>query len=150
MATRKIVLSDNIILRKVCKNVTEFDGALKQLFSDMKETMHKNDGAGLAAPQVGVLKRAVIVEADGKYYELVNPEIIYTAGNVNGVEGCLSIPGKYGYVARPKTVTVRAQNSDGEVFQLAASDMLARAVCHEIDHLNGVLFTDKMTKEAKK
>ncbi|MCK9575860.1 MAG: peptide deformylase [Clostridia bacterium] len=149
MATRKILLSNDPILRIVCRPATIFDDGLKQLIDDMKDTMQHNDGAGLAAPQVGINKRVAIVEADGQYLELVNPEILKTSGNINGVEGCLSFPGKYGYVDRPKKVVVRAQDRNGIFYELTAYEMLARAICHEIDHLNGILFVDKMTKEAK-
>ena len=146
MATRKIILSKDPILRKVCRPVTVFDLGLAQLLDDMRDTMRHNDGAGLAAPQVGISKRVVIVEADEQYLELVNPEIIKTSGNCSGVEGCLSFPGEYGYVDRPKKVIFKAQDRQGVYYEATVYEMLARAVCHEIDHLNGVLFVDKMTK----
>ena len=113
------------------------------LLDDMTETMRAADGCGLAAPQVGVLRRIAVVEVEeGNVIELINPRIIATAGEQQESEGCLSIPGRYGITRRPKHVTVRALNRKGETFEVSGSDLLARALCHEIDHLDGRLFTD--------
>jgi peptide deformylase len=144
MALRTIVLDGDPILRKVCRPVEKFDDRLAQLLDDMAETMHEAEGAGLAAPQVGVMRRVVVVDVGDEYgvIELVNPEIIATEGEQEGHEGCLSFPGKWGVVVRPMNVTVRAQNRRGEWFEISGEALKARAFCHEIDHLNGVCFVD--------
>lgn len=147
MAIRKIVLNGDETLRKRSREVTAFDEKLATLLDDMKETMYKNDGAGLAAPQVGVLRRVVVIDVgDEKYYELVNPVITKADGEQVGPEGCLSVPGEYGIVARPNEVTVEAFDRHGKKFTLKGTGLLARAICHEVDHLNGQLFTDIATR----
>ena len=147
MATRKIVEIGDEKLRKHCKTVEKFDLRLKILLRDMAETMYKNDGAGLAAPQVGILKRVCVVDVGDQLYELINPEIIHAEGEQEGPEGCLSIPGRAGVVKRPMKVVVKAQNAKGEPFEVTGEGFLARAFCHEIDHLNGVLYVDIMEHE---
>ena len=120
------------------------------LLDDMIETMREADGCGLAAPQVGILRRIAVVEVEeGQVIELINPKIIAKAGEQEESEGCLSIPGRWGITKRPRHVTVRATNRHGETFEVSGSDLLARALCHEIDHLDGKLFTDKMIREVE-
>ena len=147
MAIRKIVEIGDEKLRKHCKPVEKFDLRLRILLKDMADTMYKAEGVGLAAPQVGILRRAVVVDVGDGLIELVNPEIIRTEGEQSGAEGCLSVPGRSGVVTRPNIVTVRAQNRNGEFFETTAEGFLARAFCHEIDHLNGILYVDKMDRE---
>lgn len=147
MAIRKIVEIGDEKLRKHCKPVEKFDLRLKILLRDMADTMYENDGAGLAAPQVGILKRACVVDADGTLHELVNPEIVSREGEQEGPEGCLSVPGRAGVVRRPMKVTVKAQDAKGEPITVTGEGFLARALCHEIDHLNGVLYVDIMERE---
>lgn len=149
MAQRNIILSDNELLRKTSKVVTEFNERLWQLLDDMRDTMIKGDGVGLAAPQVGVLKRVVVVDVNGMYLELINPEIVASSGNQCKVEGCLSVKGISGYVDRPLNVSVKAMDRYGKPFMISGTDLLAQCLCHEIDHLNGVLFIDKMKEEYK-
>lgn len=147
MATRKIVKKGDDLLRKKSREVTVFDKKLADLLDDMAETMHKAEGVGIAAPQVGILRRAVIVEPEeGNMIELVNPVILSAEGEGEDTEGCLSVPGVYGYVKRPTKVVVRAYDRNGEEFELEAEDFAARAVCHELDHLEGTLFIDKVTR----
>ena len=135
------------MLHKVCKPVDKFDDKLAQLLDDMHDTLAAADGAGLAAPQVGVLRRAALVmQEDGSYLEIINPEIIEASGEQNGPEGCLSVPGLYGMVSRPEKVTVRAQDRSGKEFIREAEGFTARAFCHEIDHLSGHLFTELATE----
>lgn len=145
MATRKIVIRGDEILSKKCKPVTVFDEKLGVLLDDMYETMLLNNGIGLAADQIGVLKRVVVVEVDGIKLDMVNPEITNKKGEESGIEGCLSVPNIQGYVNRPKQITVKAFNRYGEQYSLTATGMLARCICHECDHLDGILFTDIMT-----
>jgi peptide deformylase len=144
MALRRIVLEGDDCLKKVCRPVTEFNPHLHQLLDDMGETLRDANGAGLAAPQVGVIRRACIVldEAADELIELINPEIIDESGEQNGLEGCLSIPGKYALVTRPNKVRVRAQDRNGKVFEMEREGLTARAFCHEIEHLDGHLFTE--------
>jgi peptide deformylase len=151
MALRNIVkvLNDEEFLRKKSKPVKEFDEKLWELLDDMKETMHQNDGMGIAAVQVGVLKRVVIVEANNLYLELINPEIINQKGSDIETEGCLSVGNEHGYVERPMKITVKAQDRFGYDYTITGEKYLARAICHEIDHLNGILFTDKIIKDYK-
>lgn len=144
MALRNIVKDGDPILRKKCREVTEFNERLNVLLDDMKETLVLANGAGLAAPQVGVLKRVAIVSVDDAFYELINPEIIETEGEEISPEGCLSLPGICGTVNRPYKVTVRAQDRFGKTFTARGEGLLARAFCHEIDHLDGILFEDKI------
>ena len=144
MANLKIVKVGDPVLRKVCRPVTEITPRVKQLLDDMVETMRKADGVGLAAPQVGIMRRIAVVECEpGVVYELINPKIIATAGEQEGPEGCLSVPGRSGIVKRPRHVTVRATDRHGNQFEMSGSDLLARAFCHELDHLDGRLYTDR-------
>ncbi len=148
MAKRKIaILGEDEVLRKHSRRVDKFDRRLRTLLDDMAETMYAADGVGLAAPQVGVLKRCVVIDVGDGIIELVNPEITATEGSVIGTEGCLSIPGRRCTVERPEKVTVEAQNRDGKSIRLEAEGLLAVAVCHEIDHLDGVLYVDKMIED---
>jgi peptide deformylase len=152
MAILNIVKEGDPVLRKICRPVTEITPRTLQLLDDMKETLHKADGCGLAAPQVGVLRRIALVEVEkGKLYELINPEIIAREGTQNEMEGCLSIPGEWGITERPEKVTVRAMNRNGEMYEVSGEGLMARALCHELDHLDGVLYKDKaihmLTKE---
>lgn len=143
MAKLKLVYEDNPLLRKVSRPVSEITPRLHQLLDDMAETMRAENGCGLAAVQVGVLRRVVVIETEpGKLLELINPEIVATEGVQTDYEGCLSIPGKYGITERPMTVTVRALDRNGQPFELTGSEFLAKAICHEIDHLDGKLYTD--------
>jgi peptide deformylase len=147
MALRKIVtIKEEDLLRRKSKEVTVFDSRLKELVADMEETMIKEDGAGLAAPQIGILKRVIICLIDGKVIELINPVIIRAEGQIEDVEGCLSIPGKKGNVIRPALVTVTAFNKEGKPIKITGKEYGARVLCHEIDHLNGILYTDKAVK----
>ena len=144
MAKRKIVQYGDETLRRVCRPVDKITPAVLTLLDDMVETMRAADGVGLAAPQVGILRRIVVIETEpGNVIELINPKIIATAGEQEGSEGCLSLPGQFGIVRRPKHVTVRAMNRHGETFEMSGSDLLARAFCHEIDHLEGKVFIDR-------
>ena len=144
MAKRKIVQYGDETLRRVCRPVDKITPAVLTLLDDMLETMRAADGVGLAAPQVGILRRIVVIETEpGQVIELINPKIIATAGEQEGSEGCLSLPGQFGVVRRPKHVTVRAMNRHGETFEMSGSDLLARAFCHELDHLDGGLYIDK-------
>ncbi len=145
MALREIVKFGEDILRKKCRPVTVFDEKLWTLLDDMKETMQQAQGAGLAAPQVGILRRVCVIDVRDKHgvIELVNPEIIETTGSQTGGEGCLSAPGEWREVERPATVTVKAQDRNGNEFTMTGEGLLARAFCHETDHLDGVLFIDK-------
>jgi len=150
MALRNILTKEDQTLYKKCRPVTDFNARLHQLLDDMGETLMDSDGVGLAAPQVGVLRRAVVVletnvpEGQEPYLiELVNPEIISASGEQSGAEGCLSLPGEYGLVKRPMDVTVRAQNRYGETFSVSGTGLTARCFCHELDHLEGVIFTTR-------
>ena len=144
MGIRNILKKGDISLKKKSRPVTEYNARLKILLNDMRDTLEEANGVGLAAPQVGVLRRAVLVaDVSGEepvYYELVNPEIIEQDGEQIGPEGCLSLPNIWGIVTRPERVKVHAFDRNGEPFELEAEGLLARACCHEIDHLNGVLF----------
>lgn len=147
MALRKIVTVKNEdILRKKSKEVTVFDDKLKELVADMKETMIAENGAGLAAPQIGILKRVVVCMIDDKIKEFINPVIVKSSGEIIDVEGCLSVPGKRGDVARPEKVTVEAQDINGKKIKYTGKDFNARVLCHETDHLNGILYIDRALK----
>ena len=151
MAIRKIVELgvDDAVLHKHARKVEKFDERLAELLADMAETMYAANGAGLAAPQVGVLKRAVVIdvgEGEG-LIELVNPEIVASEGEAAVIEGCLSVPGRTGRVLRPEKVTVRAQGRNGEAFEIHGEGMLAVCLCHEIDHLDGVMYVDRMIED---
>lgn len=143
MALRKILTQGDSALEKVCRPVEKFDRRLHILLDDMKETLVDSGGVGLAAPQVGILRRVVVVEdAQEQIIELVNPEIIHQEGEQDGFEGCLSVPGMYGKVIRPNLVTVRAQDRDGNVFEVSGEGIVARCFCHETEHLDGHLFVE--------
>lgn len=144
---RKIIKLGDETLRKQSKPMQKFDLRLWLLLRDMADTMYKADGVGLAAPQVGILRRVVVVDTGDGLVELVNPEIIAREGEQAGAEGCLSLPGRQGYVVRPEKVTVRAQDRKGKPFEITAEGLKARAFCHEIDHLDGVLYIDVMDHE---
>lgn len=143
MALRTIVKKGDPILNKKCRIVTEYNERLHTLIDDMKETLADADGAGLAAPQVGIMRRVcIVIGNDGKMIELVNPEIIATDGEQTGPEGCLSLPGKFGLVTRPNHVRVRANDRNGNVFEVEGTELTARCFCHEIEHLDGHLFDE--------
>lgn len=146
MAKLKIVKVGDDILRKKCRPVEEINKKTLRLLDDMAETMRDANGVGLAAPQVGILRRIVVIEVEeGNLIELINPKIIAYAGEQVGTEGCLSVPNKWGTVKRPMHVTVRATNRHGEEFEITGSELLARALCHELDHLDGKLYIDIAT-----
>lgn len=147
MAIRKIVEIGDDKLRKVCKPVEKFDKRLKALLDDMADTMYKAEGVGLAGPQVGILRRVAVIDVGEGLFKLVNPVIVETEGEQTGLEGCLSVPGRRGEVTRPNVVTVQYQDENGEPVTLRTSEFFARAVCHELDHLDGVLYIDKMNRE---
>lgn len=146
MAKLKIVKVGDDVLRKKCRPIEEITPKIIRLLDDMTQTMRDANGVGLAAPQVGILRRIVVIEVEeGNVIELINPKIIAYAGEQVGNEGCLSVPGKWGTVSRPMHVTVRATNRHGEEFELTGSELLARAICHELDHLDGKLYIDIAT-----
>lgn len=143
MAIRTIVTREDPVLTKVCHPVTKFDDKLADLLDDMKETLAQANGVGLAAPQVGILRRAVIViTREGEELELINPEILDQSGEQTGLEGCLSVPGLWGYVTRPQWVKVKAQDRKGNWFEVEGQDLTARCFCHELSHLDGHLYTE--------
>lgn len=146
MAVRNIVLDSNPLIRKQSKTVTEFNKSLWELLDDMYETMTKQDGLGIAGVQVGVLKRVVVIEINGMKLELINPKIISAFGEQCEVEGCLSVRNISGYVKRPKTVTISCVDRYNNPYEITGNNLLAKAFCHELDHLDGILFTDKMEK----
>ena len=147
MAKLQIRTVGDEVLRKTCRPVDAITPRVLTLLDDMIETMRAANGVGLAAPQVGILRRIAVVEVEeGEIYELINPKIVASAGEQEGAEGCLSVPGRYGLVTRPKHVTVRALNRKGEEYEITAHDFLARAFCHEIEHLDGKLYIDKVTR----
>lgn len=147
MATRKIVKLGDDILRKKCREVDSFDDKLASLISDMAETMYRYDGVGLAASQVGILRRVFVVDIGDGLHEFVNPTMLEECGTQIGPEGCLSISGQQGTVCRPKKVKIKAFDRYGKEFTLTAEDYFARAICHENDHLDGVLYIDKISQE---
>ena len=149
MATRKILLAENELLRKISKPVEKFDEGFSVLVDDMIETTKQNNGEGLAAPQIGVLRRVIIVKDGKKYLPLVNPEIVKRSGEQLNHEGCLSIPDVFKPVKRPYKVMVLAKDRNGKDVKLICEDVLAITLCHEIDHLNGVLFTDIAEEETE-
>ena len=142
MGIRKIMTVKEPCLHKVCRPVEKFDGKLHKLLDDMKETLLDANGVGLAAPQVGILRRVVVVDTGEEMLELVNPELLETSGEQEGAEGCLSVPGKYGLVKRPMVAKVRAQDRDGQWFEVEDEGLTARCFCHEIEHLDGHLFVE--------
>ena len=146
MALRKIICIEDELLRKKSRPVEKFDEKLHRLLDDMAETMYNANGVGLAAPQVAVLRRVVVMDCGDGLIEMVNPEILETEGEQDGPEGCLSVPGLRGMVKRPMNVTVRAQDRNGKTFEISGTELLARAFCHEIDHLNGVCFVTRASR----
>jgi peptide deformylase len=150
MALRNIRTDDDEILRKKSKVVDEVNDRIKILVKDMIETMYQANGVGLAAPQVGILKRVAVVDVGEGVHVFINPEILEGSGSCIDFEGCLSLPGKQGEVERPAKIKVKALNENGEEFTLEAEDFFARAICHEIDHLDGILFIDKLVKSEEK
>jgi len=146
MGLRKILTDKEPSLHKVCKPVEKFDGRLHRLLDDMNETLVDSGGVGLAAPQVGILRRVVVVDTGEEILELVNPELLETDGEQEGPEGCLSVPGKYGLVKRPYYAKVRAQDRDGNWFEAEGEELIARCFCHELDHLDGILYTQIMDR----
>ncbi|MBB6216956.1 peptide deformylase [Anaerosolibacter carboniphilus] len=146
MAIRNILKDEDPTLRKKSREVEKIDHRIVMLLDDMIDTMYEADGVGLAAPQVGVLKRIIVIDVGDGIIELINPVIIETTGEQVDVEGCLSIPGVTGEVKRPKRVIVRGLDRNGKTIEIIGEELLARALCHEIDHLDGILFTDKVIK----
>ena len=147
MAIRTILTDEDPALHKKCHPVTKFDEKLGRLLDDMKETLAHANGAGLAAPQIGILRRAVIVvDGEDQMLELVNPEIIATEGEQEGFEGCLSVPGRWGVVKRPMKAKVKAQDRHGNWFEAEGEEIVARCFCHELEHLDGHLFTERAPK----
>ena len=146
MAIRNIMKDDDPVLRKVCRPVTEFNERLWQLLDDMADTMHAAPGVGLAGPQVGILRRVVVMDVGDGVIEAINPEIVEVEGEQSGEEGCLSFPGKWGIVKRPYKVRMKAQDRHGKWYFLTGEELLARCMCHEIDHLDGVVFLDHVSE----
>lgn len=146
MGMRKILTDKEPALHKVCKPVTEFNGKLHKLLEDMRETLLDANGVGLAAPQVGILRRVVLVDTGEEILELINPTLVETDGEQTGAEGCLSVPGKYGLVKRPYYAKVRAQDRDGNWFEAEGEELIARCFCHELDHLDGIVYTEVMER----
>ncbi len=147
MAIRKIVEIGDEKLRKVCKPVEKFDKRLQVLLDDMADTMYEANGVGLAGPQVGILRRVAVIDVGEGLFKMINPEIVEREGEQSGPEGCLSVPGRSGIVTRPNVVTVKYTDENGEPVTLRAEEFFARAICHELDHLDGVLYIDKMDRE---
>ena len=146
MGLRRIHTDKEPALHKVCKPVTSFDWRLRKLLDDMRETLIDSNGVGLAAPQVGILKRVVLVDTGDEILELINPEMLETSGEQTGIEGCLSVPGKYGIVTRPMFAKFRAQDRDGNWYAAVGVELIARCFCHELDHLDGIVYTEKMER----
>ncbi len=146
MGMRKILTVQEPALHTVCKPVVNFDGRLWSLLDDMRETLIDSGGVGLAAPQVGILRRVVLVDTGEEILELVNPVILETDGEQEGAEGCLSVPGRYGIVKRPYWAKVRAQDRHGNWFEAEGEELIARCFCHELDHLEGIIYTDVMER----
>ena len=146
MALRKILTVQEPALHKVCKPVVNFDDKLHCLLDDMRDTLIESGGVGLAAPQVGILRRVVLVDTGAEILELVNPELVETDGEQEGPEGCLSVPGKYGLVKRPWWAKVRAQDRHGNWYEAEGEEIVARCFCHELDHLDGIIYTEVMER----
>lgn len=146
MGLRRILTAEDPALHKVCRPVEKFDRRLHRLLDDMRQTLAEANGVGLAAPQVGILRRVVIVDTGEEILELVNPELLETSGEQEGAEGCLSVPGKYGLVKRPNYAKVRAQDRNGEWFEAEGEELIARCFCHELDHLDGIMYTEIMER----
>ncbi len=146
MGLRKILTDKEPELHKVCRKVEKFDWRLHKLLKDMADTLIDSNGVGLAAPQVGILRRVVLVDTGEEILELINPELIETDGEQIGPEGCLSVPGKYGLVKRPYYAKVRAQDRNGDWFEAEGEELIARCFCHELDHLDGIIYTQVMDR----
>ncbi len=146
MGLRKILTDKDPALHKVCKPVEVFDRKLHKLLDDMRETLIDSNGVGLAAPQVGILRRVVLVDTGEEILELINPEMLETDGEQVGPEGCLSVPGKYGLVKRPYWAKVRAQDRNGDWYEAEGEEIIARCFCHELDHLDGIVYTEVMER----
>ena len=146
MAILNIRIDGDPVLRKKCDPVDRIDSEILKIIEDMAETVVENNGAAIAAPQIGILKRIVVINFGEKYLPLINPKIVEAKGNHEVIEGCLSIPGKWGKIKRPEVVKVEAVNLQGEKIQISGENDLAKCFCHEIDHLDGILFTDKVTE----
>ena len=144
MGLRKILTDKDPALHKVCRPVEKFDGRLHKLLDDMAETLEQANGVGLAAPQIGILRRVVLVDTGEKVLELINPTLLETSGEQIGAEGCLSVPGKYGLVKRPNYAKVRAQDRNGNWYEAEGEELIARCFCHELDHLDGHLYVEKV------
>ena len=146
MGLRKILTDKDPALHKVCRPVEKFDGRLHRLLDDMAETLEQANGVGLAAPQVGILRRVVLVDTGEEILELINPTLLETSGEQVGAEGCLSVPGKYGLVKRPNYAKVRAQDRYGNWYEAEGEELTARCFCHELDHLDGIVYTEVMER----
>ena len=146
MALRRIHTDKEPSLHKVCKPVTDFDKKLHKLLDDMRDTLIDSNGVGLAAPQVGILRRVVLVDVGDEILELINPEMLETSGEQYGAEGCLSVPGKYGWVKRPMVAKVKAQDRYGDWYEVEGEELIARCFCHELDHLDGIVYTEVMDR----
>lgn len=146
MGLRKILTDAEPALHKVCKPVLNFDDRLYRLLDDMRDTLVDSGGVGLAAPQVGILRRVVLVDVGEEIVEFINPSLVETDGEQVGAEGCLSVPGKYGLVKRPYYAKVRAQDRNGEWFEAEGEELIARCFCHELDHLDGIVYTEIMDR----
>ena len=146
MGLRKILTDAEPALHKTCKPVTAFNGRLHALLDDMRETLIESGGVGLAAPQVGILRRVVLVDTGEEILELINPTMVETDGEQEGPEGCLSVPGKYGLVKRPYYAKVRAQDREGNWYEAEGEELIARCFCHELDHLDGIIYTEVMER----
>ena len=146
MGLRKILTDKEPALHKTCKPVVSFDSKLHKLLDDMRETLIDSNGVGLAAPQVGILRRVVLVDTGDEILELINPTVVETDGEQVGAEGCLSVPGRYGLVKRPNYAKVRAQDRDGNWYEAEGEELIARCFCHELDHLDGIIYTEVMER----
>lgn len=146
MGLRKILTDADPALHKTCRPVESFDSKLHNLLEDMQETLIDSGGVGLAAPQVGILRRVVLVDTGEEILELINPTLVETDGEQEGPEGCLSVPGKYGWVKRPYYAKVRAQDRDGNWYEVEGEELIARCFCHELDHLDGIIYTQVMDR----
>ena len=146
MGLRKILTDAEPALHKTCRPVTSFNGRLHTLLDDMRETLIESGGVGLAAPQVGILRRVVLVDVGEEILELVNPTLVETDGEQEGPEGCLSVPGRYGLVKRPYYAKVRAQDRNGNWYEAEGEELIARCFCHELDHLDGIIYTEIMER----
>ena len=146
MGLRKILTDKEPALHKTCKPVVSFDSKLHKLLDDMRETLIDSNGVGLAAPQVGILRRVVLVDTGDEILELINPTMVETDGEQVGAEGCLSVPGRYGLVKRPYYAKVRAQDRNGDWYEAEGEELIARCFCHELDHLDGIIYTEVMER----